>query len=1239
LSSLFRDPYARNTFPFFSNSFVAYLRKNLHFVLLSALAVCAGLCGCGGVATNPAQSGALTPSTTSVSFGDVPVGQAVSSAVSLSNQGTGTIEVSQLAVSGGAFALDSQVTLPISVPSGGAVSVNLKFDPSSMGSSDGQLTVTSNSSAPTAMVRLHGNGTSPLASLSCTSPSMTGAGTDACTVTLTSRASNGGQVVSLLSNNAAVIVPSTVTVPAQATTAGFTATVQTVTSAQTASLTASVAKNSETFSIALNPVQSTLTISSSSVNFGTVAVGSVSTQSVTLSSTGNTAVTVSSGSVTGSGFKLIGASFPMTLNPGQSASLAVQFDPTAAGISAGQITLSSNSSTGSTTTIGLSGTTSPVLSALSCGTSSFTGAGSDACTITLSAAAPTGGTVVSLSSNQTAVTVPSSVTVSAGSTSAGFTATVSSVSTSEVAALTATLGTVAQTSNIQLHPATSTLSVSTSTIAFGNVNVGQTATQSLTLSSTGAAPVTISSISVAGSLFTVTGITAPLTLNPGQTATMGLQFYSSQVGNSTGVVTVASNSSQGSVVINMTGAGVSTSTLNALSCSTASFTGAGTDSCTVTLSGSAPSSGLTVNLSSNNAAVTVPATVTVPSGATSAGFSPTVSSVTSPESVTLTASSGTATQGFAIQLNPGTSILGISSSSANFGSVALNTTVSQSLTLTSTGTGPVNVTSAAISGAGFTSSGITLPLTLNPGQTATLNIQFDPTTSGTATGQIAIASNSSTGASTTVTLSGTGLASLKSLSCGNASMTGAGTDACTVTLNGLAPSGGMVVTLASNNTAVVVPASVTVPANAASAAFSATVTAVGTAQTASITASAGSATQNFALQLNAAAGSLSLSTSSISYGNVNIGSTATAPVVLTSTGNVPVIISGISVAGTLFGATGIAAPITLNPGQTATLTASFSPLVANPWNYTGTITITSNASTNPSAVVNMSGAGVAPSTLSALSCGTGSYAGAGTDACTVSLTGAAPSGGFAVALSSNNSSVTVPASVTVASGATSAAFSSSVSAVTTSQSATITATAGGLTQTFAIQLGTAVGSLSVNASSVPFGGIVVNSTAAQSVTLTAGASPVTVSAASITGTGFSVSGMTFPVTLNAGQTATLNIEFAPLASGSYTGQLTISSNCAGGSISVSLSGTGDPHEVQLSWDPPSGSTVPVVGYNIYRAVAGNPSYVLINTAEDSQTTYLDATVVHATSYVYYVVSVDSSGVQSVASNTTSVTIP
>ncbi len=66
---------------------------------------------------------------------------------------------------------------------------------------------------------------------------------------------------------------------------------------------------------------------------------------------------------------------------------------------------------------------------------------------------------------------------------------------------------------------------------------------------------------------------------------------------------------------------------------------------------------------------------------------------------------------------------------------------------------------------------------------------------------------------------------------------------------------------------------------------------------------------------------------------------------------------------------------------------------------------------------------------------------------TVTLTGAAPSGGFVVSLSSSNPGVaSVPPSVTVAAAAVSANFTVSTTAVNDTQSSVITATAGGLSR-------------------------------------------------------------------------------------------------------------------------------------------------------------------------------------------------
>jgi centrosomal CEP192-like protein/HYDIN/CFA65/VesB family protein len=474
---------------------------------------------------------------------------------------------------------------------------------------------------------------------------------------------------------------------------------------------------------------------------------------------------------------------------------------------------------------------------------------------------------------------------------------------------------------------------------------------------------------------------------------------------------------------------------------------------------------------------------------------------------------------------------------------------------------------------------------------------------------------------------------LQSLSCANQSMTGTGTTACTVRLSSGAPNSGMTIALSSNNPAVLVPASVTIPAGASSASFAATIAAVTSTQTAGITASANGSARSFSIQLNVAAPALTISSTNVSFGSVAVGQTATSTVTLSSTGNAPLTISSISVAGSLFNATGLAVPLTLNPGQSAVLSLQF--YSDHTSSFTGIVTISSNSAQGPG-TIHMTASGV-PSVRN-LTCNTTSYSASGTDSCVVTVYGAAPSTGFSVALASNNSSVRVPASVTVPSGAMSTSFLANVNAVSTSQTATLTATAGGITKSFLVQLAPGNSSLTANASSVPFGSVLINSPAEQAITLTStGSSPVTISSISITGVGFTGSGMMVPMTLNPGQTAVLNVQFTPTAPGSFSGQISIGSNSNGGNISIGVNGVGYGHKIQLNWNAPSSSAV--VGYNIYRVVSGSTGYQKVNSAAVSTTTYTDPNVLCGSSYVYYVTSVDSSGLESSPSNTTTVAIP
>jgi hypothetical protein len=674
-------------------------------------------------------------------------------------------------------------------------------------------------------------------------------------------------------------------------------------------------------------------------------------------------------------------------------------------------------------------------------------------------------------------------------------------------------------------------------------------------------------------------------------------------------------------------------TVQSLTCGNQSMTGAGTTQCTVTLSSTAPSAGFVAALSSDKAAVSVPGSVTVVTGASKATFPATVAAVSATQTASLTANAGGSIASFGIQLNAYSPALSVSSTTVSFGAVSAGQTATSSVQLTSSGNAPLTISSILVAGSLFQATGLTTPLTLNPGQSARLTLQFHADHVSSFTGVVTISSNSPVGAAT-INMSGDGVApALAGLTCNDSIVTGSKTEGCSVSLNAAAPDGGVTVALSSNNGAVSVPASVVVPAGASSASFAAAVAAVSTAQTASITGTASGSAKSFGLQLNVAAPALTVSSTSVPFGAVVVGQTATSTVSLTSSGNSPLTISSISVAGSLFKATGVTVPLTLNPGQTATLTLQF--YSDHTSSFTGIVTILSNAAPG-AATINMTASG-GPS-VSGLTCNTTSYAAAGTDSCLVSLYGTAPDTGLAVSLASNNSSVVVPASVTVAPGAMSASFSASVKAVSTGQTATVTATAGGTTKSFVLQLGPSSAVLTANASSIPFGSVLLNSPAEQSITLSAsGSAPITISSVAITGAGFSESGLTAPITLNPGQTVVLNVQFTPTAAGTFSGQVTIGSSASGGTLSIGLSGTGYGHSVQLNWSAASSSAV--AGYNVYRAASGGTGYQRVNSAAISSTTYSDGNVQCGTSYVYYVKSVDGSGVESVPSNTTAAAIP
>src|ERR1700692_2675301 len=101
------------------------------------------------------------------------------------------------------------------------------------------------------------------------------------------------------------------------------------------------------------------------------------------------------------------------------------------------------------------------------------------------------------------------------------------------------------------------------------------------------------------------------------------------------------------------------------------------------------------------------------------------------------------------------------------------------------------------------------------------------------------------------------------------------------------------------------------------------------------------------------------------------------------------------------------------------------------------------------------------------------------------------------------------------------------------------------------------GTLAASATSLNFGNVVAGSSSPQTLTLTnKGTAAVTISQATVTGAGFSVVGGMSSASIASGQNHAFQVQFAPTASGSVTGGISIASDATNSPLAVSLSGTG-----------------------------------------------------------------------------------
>jgi Abnormal spindle-like microcephaly-assoc'd, ASPM-SPD-2-Hydin/Transmembrane protein 131-like N-terminal len=389
---------------------------------------------------------------------------------------------------------------------------------------------------------------------------------------------------------------------------------------------------------------------------------------------------------------------------------------------------------------------------------------------------------------------------------------------------------------------------------------------------------------------------------------------------------------------------------------------------------------------------------------------------------------------------------------------------------------------------------------------------------------------------------------------------------------------------------------------------------------------------------------LHLTPNAIDFGSVGVGSNANQPVIVGNRGSKKVTLTNISATGSEFSITGFSGPIVLQPGQTLKLTAAFAPTSAG--QASGNISVTT-ASQGPAMMATLTGKG-ATSLLSAtptpVNFGSVSEGSPSTQTLKLTDEGAESLVIRSVSASGKDFSVsglTTPQTLTPKQSVTLTAKFDPSSAGAEIGNISVVASGG------AVEIGlSGVGiapsvQLVPSTTAVTFGNVTVGKAVTQQVSLkSTGNSSADISSITVSGSGYSFSGITSPMKLEPSQSALLTVSFDPKAAGSLPGIVTIYSNAPNSPLKIGLSGDGTTTAqpaVELKWEQSASPNI--VGYYVYRKLKSGGSFSKLNSQADSGTSYTDNTVANGQTYIYAVTAVDSKNVQSPNSSPITVSIP
>ena len=322
----------------------------------------------------PAPAPAVTLASTAVAFGSVTVGTTATQAVKLTNSGSGALAFTSITATGTGYAQTNDCS--IGLAAGSFCTITVTFTPGSSTALTGSVSIVSNAASSPDAIGLSGTGVAPIVTLSGTTLAFGSqpVGTPATkTVTLTNSGTAALSVTSIAATGAGY---------AQTNNCGTSVAVNgscvitvTFTPGSSAALTGSVsiassaASSPNTIGLSGTGVAPIVTLSPTTLAFGSQQVGTSATKTVTLTNSGTAALAVGSIAATGAGYaqtNTCGTSVAVN----SSCVITVTFLPATSGALAGSVSIVSNAGA-SATVLSLSGTGIAPIVSLSATTLAF----------------------------------------------------------------------------------------------------------------------------------------------------------------------------------------------------------------------------------------------------------------------------------------------------------------------------------------------------------------------------------------------------------------------------------------------------------------------------------------------------------------------------------------------------------------------------------------------------------------------------------------------------------------------------------------------------------------------------------------------------------------------------------------------------------------------------------------------------------------------------------------------------